>query len=156
MSYQLKLTIMKTKNTVILSESPGPLLSLPLFLLLLLTIYSCAAGKRSVTAKDEPYVVVEEMPIFPGGDSALLAYIVSNTKYPEQAKTNNIQGRVIARFCINKEGGVDKISILKSVDPQLDAEAIRVVKSLPAFKPGKQGGKPVSVWYMVPITFALK
>jgi TonB family protein len=155
MSYQLKLTIMKTKKPVILSENLGQLLSLPVFLLVLLTIYSCAAGKRYVTAKDEPFVVVEEMPVFPGGDSALLAYIASNTKYPEKAKTNNIQGRVITRFCVNKEGGIDRISIMKGVDPQLDAEALRVVSALPSFKPGKQGGKPVSVWYMVPITFAL-
>ncbi len=128
-------------------------------------ISSCAAKKKTATLRteiapptppnDNPYVVVEEMPMFPGGDSALLAYIANNTKYPELAKTNNIQGRVIARFCVNKEGGVDRISILKGINPDLDAEALRVVKTLPAFKPGKQGGEPVSVWYMVPINFSL-
>jgi len=103
-----------------------------------------------------PFVVVEEMPMYPGGDSELLKYIAEHTQYPEIAKENNIQGRVIVRFCVTSKGGVSQVSILKGVDPELDAEAIRVVNTLPAFKPGKQGGKPVPVWYMVPITFTLK
>jgi protein TonB len=107
-------------------------------------------------AEPEPFVVVEEMPMFPGGDPALLQYIADHTEYPEIAKENNIQGRVIVRFCVTSKGGVAMVSILKGVDPELDAEAVRVVESLPAFKPGKQGGKPVPVWYMVPITFTLK
>jgi len=104
----------------------------------------------------EPFVVVEEMPMFPGGDAALLAYIAEHTNYPEVAKENNIQGRVFIRFCVTSKGGVDKVSVSKGVDPELDAEAIRVVKTLPLFKPGKQGGKPVPVWYSVPINFQLK
>jgi periplasmic protein TonB len=104
----------------------------------------------------EPFVVVEEMPMFPGGETALLAFIAEHTQYPEVAKENNIQGKVIVRFCVTSKGGVDKVTILKGVDPELDAEAIRVVGTLPAFKPGKQGGKPVPVWYMVPINFTLK
>jgi protein TonB len=107
-------------------------------------------------AEPEPFVVVEEMPMFPGGDTELLKYIGENTVYPEVAKENNIQGRVIVRFCVTSTGGVSQVSILKGVDPELDAEAIRVVNTLPKFKPGKQGGKPVPVWYMVPITFTLK
>jgi protein TonB len=107
-------------------------------------------------AEPEPFVVVEEMPMFPGGDVELLKYIGEHTQYPEVAKENNIQGRVIVRFCVTAKGGVSQVSILKGVDPELDAEAIRVVNTLPAFKPGKQGGKPVPVWYMVPITFTLK
>jgi periplasmic protein TonB len=103
-----------------------------------------------------PFVVVEEMPMFPGGDAELLKYIAEHTTYPDIAKENNIQGRVIVRFCVTAKGGVSQVSILKGVDPELDAEAIRVVNTLPAFKPGKQGGKPVPVWYMVPITFTLK
>jgi protein TonB len=103
-----------------------------------------------------PFVVVEEMPMFPGGDVALLKYIADHTQYPEVAKENNIQGKVIVRFCVTSKGGVSQVSILKGVDPELDKEAIRVVNTLPTFKPGKQGGKPVPVWYMVPITFTLK
>ena len=103
-----------------------------------------------------PFVVVEEMPMFPGGDAELLKYIAEHTNYPEVAKENNIQGRVIIMFCVTSKGGVSQVSVLKGVDPELDAEAIRVVNTLPTFKPGKQGGKPVPVWYMVPITFTLK
>ncbi|MCE5347451.1 MAG: energy transducer TonB [Bacteroidales bacterium] len=107
-------------------------------------------------AEPEPFVVVEEMPMFPGGEGELLKYIAEHVEYPEIAKENNIQGRVIIRFCVTAKGGVNQVSVLKGVDPELDAEAIRVVNSLPPFKPGKQGGKPVPVWYMVPITFTLK
>lgn len=106
--------------------------------------------------EEVPFVVVEEMPSFPGGDAALLKYIAEHTNYPEVAKENNIQGRVIVRFCVTAKGGVSQVSVLKGVDPELDKEAIRVVQTLPKFKPGKQGGKPVPVWYMVPITFTLK
>jgi TonB family protein len=103
-----------------------------------------------------PYVAVEEMPVFPGGDAELLNYIAQNTVYPENAKRNQIQGRVIVRFCVTAKGNVNKISILQGVDPELDAEAMRVTKTLPTFKPGRQSGKDVPVWYMVPITFTLK
>jgi TonB family protein len=102
-----------------------------------------------------PFVVVEEMPMFPGGDKELLKYIQETTNYPEVAKEKNIQGRVIVRFCVTAKGGVSQISVLKGVSPELDSEAMRVVETLPAFRPGSQGGKPVPVWYMVPITFAL-
>jgi TonB family protein len=104
----------------------------------------------------EPYVQVEEMPLFPGGDSALLNYLAENTTYPVKAKENNIQGRVIVKFCVTERGTITRASVLKGVDPELDAEAIRVVNTLPAFIPGKQDGKAVSVWYMVPLTFTLK
>ncbi len=114
--------------------------------------------KEEITgeSKTVPFVAVEEMPMFPGGDGALLKYIRENTQYPEVAKENNIQGRVIIRFCVTEEGGVSRISVLKGVSPELDLEAMRVVKTLPEFEPGKQGGKPVPVWYMVPITFTLQ
>ncbi|MGE5406449.1 MAG: energy transducer TonB [Methanosarcina sp.] len=102
-----------------------------------------------------PFVVVEEMPMFPGGDSALLAFIAKNTVYPEEAKKNGIQGRVIVRFAITSRGTVEQVKVLKGVSPELDNEAIRVMGLLPEFKPGRQGGKPVAVWYMVPITFSL-
>jgi len=104
----------------------------------------------------EPFVVVEEMPMFPGGNEALQQYIADNTQYPEVAKENNIQGRVIVRFCVTSTGSVNQISIFKGVDPELDEEAMRVVSTLPTFKPGRQGGKPVPVWFIVPINFQLK
>jgi len=71
-------------------------------------------------------------------------------------RKNNIQGRVITRFCVTAKGNVSLVTVLRGVDPEIDAEAIRVVWTLPAFKPGRQGGKDVPVWYMVPITFSLK
>src|ERR1035437_1597561 len=111
---------------------------------------------QEAEAEPEPFVVVEEMPLFPGGEKALLDYIAANTQYPEIAKENNIQGKVIVRFCVTPKGGVSQVSVLKGVDPELDKEAIRVVNTLPTFRPGKQGGKPVPVWYMVPIAFTLK
>ena len=113
--------------------------------------------REEVPAESEnPFVVVEEMPMFPGGDKELLKFIGANTNYPEDAKQQNIQGRVIIRFCVTAKGGISQVSVLKGVSPELDAEGIRVVNTLPEFKPGKQGGKPVPVWYMVPITFTLK
>ncbi|MBK8882167.1 MAG: energy transducer TonB [Bacteroidales bacterium] len=105
---------------------------------------------------ETPFVQVEEMPIFPGGDEALLKYIAQNTNYPANARENSIQGRVIVRFCVTEKGGINKISVIQGVDPELDAEAIRVAGSLPTFKPGRQGGRNVPVWYMIPITFSLK
>jgi protein TonB len=111
---------------------------------------------QETEAEPEPFVVVEEMPMFPGGEPALMKYIGEHTQYPEIAKENNIQGKVIVRFCVTPKGGVSQVSVLKGVDPELDKEAMRVVTTLPAFKPGKQGGKPVPVWYMVPISFTLK
>ena len=112
--------------------------------------------EESTGKSDEPFVVVEQMPMFPGGDGALLQYISENTKYPENAKTQNIQGKVIIRFCVTSDGGVSLASVLKGVSPELDAEAMRVVNTLPSFRPGTQGGKAVPVWYMVPIAFTLK
>jgi protein TonB len=111
---------------------------------------------QEAEAEPEPFVVVEEMPMFPGGETELMKFIGEHTQYPEIAKENNIQGKVIVRFCVTPKGGVSQVSVLKGVDPELDKEAMRVVSTLPAFKPGKQGGKPVPVWYMVPITFTLK
>ncbi|MFN8239650.1 MAG: energy transducer TonB [Bacteroidales bacterium] len=107
-------------------------------------------------APAEVFVVVEEMPSFPGGEKALMEFIYANIQYPEIAKENNLQGRVILKFCVTYKGGVDQVQVLKGVDPALDNEAIRVIKMLPPWKPGKQGGKPVNVWYNVPVTFQLK
>jgi len=90
----------------------------------------------------------------PGG-SAWAMWAGQATEAAEAAKEKGIQGRVILRFCINADGSVDRISVIRGVSPELDAEAVRVIKSLPAWQPGKQGGKPVNVWYSVPVTFQL-
>ena len=104
---------------------------------------------------EAPFVVVEEMPRYPGGDAELLKYIGDNTIYPETARLEKIEGRVIVRFVVSSEGKTEAISVLKGVHPLLDAEAIRVVSTISGWTPGMQGGKPVNVWYMVPITFKL-
>ncbi len=107
--------------------------------------------------QEEPtvFVTVEEMPEFPGGTVALRNYIAKNVKYPVVAKENNIQGTVYLRFVVNKKGKVGKVELQRGVDPLLDEEAIKVIKSLPDFKPGKQGGRNVSVWFAVPVKFQL-
>lgn len=107
-------------------------------------------------SEPEPFISVEEKPEPPGGLEGLQRYIAENTKYPEIAKENNIQGKVIVRFCVNSKGNIEQISIFKGVDPALDAEAIRVVKTFPKFKPGRQSGVPVPVWFIVPFDFHLQ
>jgi TonB family protein len=108
-------------------------------------------------SSDPPFVEVDELPVFKGGEAGLMKYIADNTVYPENAKTKGIQGKVIVRFAVETDGSVDKISILKGVDPELDSEAIRVVQTLPAFeKPGIKDGKAVPVWFMIPINYTLK
>jgi TonB family protein len=108
-------------------------------------------------SSEAPFVEVDELPVFEDGDAGLLQYIADNTRYPENAKTKGITGKVIVRFAVEADGSVDKISILKGVDPELDAEAIRVVQTLPKFeKPGIKDGKPVAVWFMIPINYTLK
>ncbi|MBA4321295.1 MAG: hypothetical protein C0408_00610 [Odoribacter sp.] len=114
-----------------------------------------SSGTLSYIAPGEVFVVVEQMPRFPGGDSTLMKFISSNIQYPKNAKEKNIQGRVILRFCVTFEGKIAKIGVLKGVDDELDFEAIRVIKMLPEWQPGMQGGKPVNVWYAVPIAFKL-
>ena len=106
---------------------------------------------------DTPFVEVDEMPVFRGGDVAIIDFVKNNVKYPEPSKLKGIQGKVIVRFAVEADRSIDKISILQGVDPDLDKEALRVVGSLPAFeKPGIKDGKAVSVWYMLPINFTLK
>jgi len=101
------------------------------------------------------FYVVEEDPEFPGGKEALMLTIAKSTVYPEAAKELNIQGKVYVSFIVNKLGKVDKVEIARGVDPILDKEAIRVIKSLPDWKPGRQRGKPVNVAFTVPINFQL-
>lgn len=107
-------------------------------------------------AEEEVFFVVEEMPLFPGGEIGLKKWIAQNVKYPAIARENDIQGKVFVRFVVTSSGKVDKVQIVRGVDPLLDAEAIRVVNALPKWKPGMQRGKPVSVWYTVPINFKLQ
>jgi protein TonB len=114
--------------------------------------------KQAVTQVEEEkvYQVVEQPPVFPGGDVELLKYISANIKYPVIAQENGIQGKVTLRFVVSKTGMVDRVEVVRSLDPACDKEAIRVVKSLPRFIPGKQNGINVPVWYTLPVTYKLE
>ena len=106
--------------------------------------------------KEEIFRSVEQMPQFPGGDAALMKYLSSHIQYPAMAAENNVQGKVILQFVVEKDGRVGEVKVARSVDKDLDKEAIRVVKSLPKFTPGRQNGQPVRVWYTLPVTFKLQ
>ena len=100
--------------------------------------------------------VVEQMPQFPGGPNALFEYLSKNIKYPVVAEENGIQGRVIVTFVVERDGSITDVKVAKSVDPSLDKEAMRVVKSMPHWIPGMQNGSAVRVKYTVPVTFRLQ
>ena len=103
------------------------------------------------------FVVVETMPEFPGGQQALFKYLSENVKYPVIAQENGIQGRVICQFVVNKDGSIVDVEVVRSGgDASLDKEAVRVIKSMPKWKPGKQRGKAVRVKYTVPVNFRLQ
>lgn len=106
--------------------------------------------------EEEIFQVVEEMPSFPGGMGELMKFLGNNIKYPAVAQENGIQGRVIIQFVVEKDGSVANPVVVKGVDPALDKEALRVVKSMPNWTPGKQRGKAVRVKYTVPVTFRLQ
>ncbi|MCM1355210.1 MAG: M56 family metallopeptidase [Staphylococcus sp.] len=101
------------------------------------------------------YTVVEKKPQFPGGEKALINYVASNIHYPESARNAGTQGKVIAQFVVKSDGAIGDVRIMRSVSKDLDAEAIRVIKSLPDFVPGELDGKPVSTWYVLPLSFKL-
>ena len=106
--------------------------------------------------ENKVFDVVEQMPSFPGGPSALMAYLSSHVKYPAVAEENGIQGRVTVQFVVEKDGSVTDVKTMKSVDPSLDREAERVVRSMPKWIPGKQNGSAVRVKYFVPVVFRLQ
>ncbi len=105
--------------------------------------------------EDPIYSSVDEFPEFPGGTNAMMNFLSSNLKYPESAKNNKQQGKVFISFVVEKDGGITDVKVMRGVCEDIDAEAIRVVKSMPKWKPGKQEGKPVRVHYTLPITFKL-
>ncbi|ETD16510.1 MULTISPECIES: energy transducer TonB [Prevotellaceae] len=120
---------------------------------------------KEVIAQPEPpkheeenkvFEVVEQMPQFPGGPAALMEYLRSNTHYPVVAAENGVQGRVSISFVVEKDGSITDVQVARPVDPSLDKEAARVVKSMPKWQPGKQNGSFVRVRYIVPVTFKLQ
>lgn len=105
---------------------------------------------------EKPFVSVEQMPQFPGGDSELMKFIGSNLKYPTIAAENGIEGRVVIRFVVGKDGNVSDVQVVRSLDPSCDKEAVRVVKTMPKWVPGKQNGRNVPVYYTLPVLFKLQ
>ena len=112
--------------------------------------------EKPVEKAEEVFQSVEQMPQFPGGEVALMKFLQSHINYPPMASENGVQGRVVVQFVVDKTGRVGEVTIARSVDKDLDKEAVRVCKSLPKFTPGRQNGQPVSVWYTLPVTFKLQ
>ena len=110
---------------------------------------------KKTSANDKVYEVCEQMPTFPGGDAALMKYLSENVKYPALAIKAQEQGRVVVSFTVEKDGAISDVKVARSVTPSLDAEAVRVVKAMPKWTPGKQGGQLVRVRYNVPVSFKL-
>lgn len=106
--------------------------------------------------EDKVFDIVEQQPLFPGGPAALIKYLSENTKYPVVAQENGVQGRVTVQFVVEKDGSISDVHVLRGVDPSLDKEAVRVVKSMPRWTPGKQNGITVRVNYRVPVLFRLQ
>ncbi|MBQ0120211.1 MAG: energy transducer TonB [Bacteroidales bacterium] len=108
------------------------------------------------TKKEEVFKSVEQMPTFPGGPAALMKYLSSHIQYPTMAQENNVQGKVVVQFVVTKTGEVGEVKVVRSVDKDLDREAVRVCKTLPKFVPGRQNGQAVAVWYTLPVQFKLQ
>ena len=111
---------------------------------------------KHVVEETKIFTVVEQMPMYPGGDAALMGYLRDNIHYPTVAAENGVQGRVVVGFVVERDGSITDVKVLRSVDPSLDREAMRVVKSMPRWTPGKQNGSAVRVKYQVPVTFRLQ
>lgn len=120
------------------------------------TMQVTVTPEPEIPVEPEIFTIVQEMPEYPGGVPALMKFINENLNYPQEAVQNNIQGKVILKFVVNTDGTAGRIEITRGIDPLLDNEAARVVKSLPKFKPGKQRGVPVLVWFVLPVTFKLE
>ena len=111
---------------------------------------------KNVESTEKTFEVVEQMPAFPGGDAALMKYLSENIKYPKAAEKAGEQGRVVVNFIVEKDGAISNVNVVRSVTPTLDAEAVRVIKAMPKWVPGKQDGQFVRVKYNVPVSFRLQ
>jgi protein TonB len=131
-----------------------------LFLMSLMAVFclSTVSAQKTVVSKKNQKVfdVVEQMPEFPGGMEALFKYMAENMKYPEDAKKQQVEGRVLVQFIVETDGSVSNTEVLMRVFPSLDAEAVRVISGMPKWIPGKQNGKVVRVKYTIPVSFRFK
>ena len=122
----------------------------------MMTLGAQAQVQKRNTAPQDVFDVVEEMPQYPGGMQAMLSFLQENITYPKDAQEKKISGRVLVTFVVEKDGSISNVETVKSVFPSLDEEAVRIVKAMPNWKPGKQNGKVVRVKYTLPISFSLK
>lgn len=129
--------------------------SLKVALMMLVLLFSFMTSTAQTKKNDMVFDVVEVMPQFPGGQIAMLQYLMKNIKYPEQAMKEGIQGRVAVRFIVEKDGSISDVKPVLSVHPLLNKEAVRVVESMPKWSPGKHNGKPVRVRFNLPVMFKL-
>ena len=129
--------------------------SLKVALMMLVLLFSFMTSTAQTKKNDMLFDVVEVMPQYPGGQIAMMKYIMENMKYPEQAMKKGIQGRVAVSFIVEKDGSISDVKPILSVHPLLNKEAVRVVKSMPKWTPGKQNGKPVRVRFNIPVMFKL-
>jgi len=120
------------------------------------TIITQEPPKHEEVSTSKVFDVVEQMPSFPGGNAALMAYLANNIKYPVVAQENGVQGRVVVSFVVERDGSITDVNVVRGVDPSLDREAQRVVRSMPRWNPGKQNGQAVRVKYNVPVSFRLQ
>ena len=114
------------------------------------------SGPKAPPPPPPPPAGYDEPPVYKGGEAAMIKFINSKLLYPKTAKEKKISGKVNVRFSVDTDGSIGGVSVVNGIDPELNAEAIRVVKLLPAWNPGKLDGKPVKVWYYLPVTFRLK
>lgn len=122
-----------------------------------LCLMTANAQKTVVSqSKQNVYDVVEQMPEFPGGMPAMIEFLQTNLNYPKDAKKQKVGGRVLVMFVVETDGSMSNVRVAKKVFPSLDAEALRVVKAMPKWNPGKEKGKPVRVNFAIPIVFSLK
>ena len=125
------------------------------FLILGFATLTTARAQNTDTPCGKVYQVVEQMPQFPGGPAAMMKFIADSLRYPSVVCTGGVEGRIVVRFVVDCKGNIVNPLVVRSVDPLLDREAIRLVKSMPKWIPGRQNGKPVCVIYNVPIRFKL-
>ena len=122
----------------------------------MMTLGAQAQQQKGNTEPQDVFDVVEDMPQYPGGMQAMLSFLQENITYPKDAQEKKISGRVLVTFVVEKDGSISNVETVKSVFPSLDEEAVRIVKAMPNWKPGKQNGKVVRVKYTLPISFSLK
>ena len=125
-------------------------------LAILLISSTTVTAQNKKTSNDKVFEKVEDMPEFPGGEKAMMDFVAKNVQYPKEAMEKEISGRVLVGFIVEKDGSISETEIVKGIGGGCDEEAVRVVKAMPKWKPGKQKGKPVRVHFMLPLTFKLQ